>query len=91
MKSSPAWCRYHPDMLQNCPEIAPYIQKARTPFGRLGLMMVSNYAPFIESGSRSQGDMDSVFLLATLMSGIPAEVLLAFMHSLIAAKDKQND
>ena len=53
-------------------------------------MMVSGYAPFIESGSRSQDDTDSVFLLATLMSNIPAEALLAFTHSLIAAKDKQD-
>jgi len=88
---SPAWCRYHPDILKNCPEMAPYFEKAKTPFGKLGLMMVSNYAPFIESGSRSQEDMNSVFLLAALMSGIPAEALLAFTHSLIAAKDKQND
>ncbi|KHO53298.1 MAG: hypothetical protein QT04_C0006G0004 [archaeon GW2011_AR11] len=68
-----------------------YLEKAKTPFGKLGLMMVSGYAPYIESGSRSQDDTNSVFLLATLMSGIPAEVLLAFTHSLIATKDKQND
>lgn len=91
MKSLPNWCRYHPDKLKNCPEMMPYLEKAKTPFGELGLMMVSGYAPFIESDSRSQEDMNSVFLLATLMSGIPAQVLLAFTHSLIAAKDKQND
>lgn len=91
MKASPDWCRYHPDKLKNCPEITPYIEKAKTPFGELGLMMVSGYAPYIESGSRSQETINSVYLLATLMSNIPAEVLLAFTHSLIAAKDKQND
>ena len=91
MKPPPIWCRYHPDKLKNCPEMAPYLEKAKTPFGKLSLLMVSGYAPFIESGSRSQDDTNSVFLLAVLMSGIPAEVLLAFMHSLIAAKDKQDD
>lgn len=91
MKTLPNWCRYHPVMLKNCPEIAPYIEKAKTPFGKLGLMMVSGYAPYIESGSRSQDNVNSVFLLATMMSGIPAEVLLAFVNSLITAKDKQND
>lgn len=91
MKASPDWCRYHPDKLKNCPEMMPYLGKAKTLFGELGLRMVSDYAPIIESGSRSQETINSVYLLATLMSGIPAEVLLAFTHSLIAAKGKQND
>lgn len=88
MNPSPKWCRYHPDMLQNCPEMAPYLGKAKTPFGKLGLMMVSGYAPYIESGSRSQDDINNVFMLATLMSSIPAEALLAFVQSLISAKAK---
>ena len=91
MNPTPAWCRYHPDNLKNCPEMVQYHEKAKTPFGELGLRMVSDYAPIIKSGSRSQETINSVYLLATLMSGIPAEALLAFTHSLIAAKDKQND
>ena len=92
MRPSPDWCRYHADKLKNCHEMTPYLEKAKTHFGELGLLMVSNYAPFIESGSRSQEAINSVFLLATLVSGIPAEALLAFVHSLIDAKDnKKND
>lgn len=86
MKSSANCYRYHPDMLQHCPEMLPFLTKANTPFGKLGLMMVCSYAPYIQSGTRSQEDINNVFLLATLMSGIPAEALLAFVQRIVSEK-----
>ncbi len=85
MEKSTRRFSYHADMLQHCPEILPYLAKANTPFGKLGLMMVCSYAPYIQSGTRSQEDINNVFFFATLMSGIPAEVLLAFAQRSFAA------
>lgn len=82
MKSSLRWYRYHPDLLKNCPAMSPYMDYAATSSGELSMMVLTGGIPLDLSSEKSKGELAGTIEFVSIMSGIPAEALLAFALSI---------